>query len=229
MARTLLLYPALSVGRIVFPLEVTEIDWNQGRGEMIKNKLKSYSCAVFLINAVALNLLVPSAAHAASVAASNSSGSMTASTASATSSVSTASATSTSSSNPLTDEQINLHLFALEKQLFSEEYTSETVNQRLDRLDRFVLGSVQPGSVTKRLNRLVMDIRPRKVRRQSLLQKLQNRLLNNQLALDRQIRRQIQQLAKIRIIRIRHPLLNILHQMPAQRRTTVAAERIIQL
>jgi hypothetical protein len=58
----------------------------------------------------------------------------------------------------MTDEQVNLHLFALEKQLFSEEYTSETVNQRLDRLDRFVLGGVQSGSVTKRLNRLVMDI-----------------------------------------------------------------------
>jgi hypothetical protein len=123
---------------------------------MSKNKLKSYSCAMFLMNIIALNFSVPSV-HATSVEASNSSFSDSSNNSTTTPTTPTTTPTATSS-NPATNEQINLHLFALEKQLFSEEYTSETFNQRLNRLDRFVLGSVQPGSVTKRLNRLVMDI-----------------------------------------------------------------------
>lgn len=117
---------------------------------MNKHRLKSYSCGAFLISLISLGLIPGSSVQARPIASSTL--------------PTVASSPSDTASNALTpassasDEQTNLHLFALEKQLFSEEYTSETVNQRLDRLDRFVLGSVQAGSVSKRLNRLMMDI-----------------------------------------------------------------------
>lgn len=64
----------------------------------------------------------------------------------------------TDSSSSLSPAQTNSDLSSLEKRLFDEIDSSETVEQRLDRLERFVFGSVRTGSPADRLNRLMMDM-----------------------------------------------------------------------
>lgn len=61
---------------------------------------------------------------------------------------------------PAQEAQVGSQLTQLEKRLFSEVYTTDTVDQRLSRLEKFVFGSARKGSITKRLNRLTMDIPP---------------------------------------------------------------------
>jgi hypothetical protein len=61
---------------------------------------------------------------------------------------------------PAQEAQVGTQLTDLEKRLFSEVYTTDTVEARLSRLEKFVFGGVWKGSITKRLSRLTMDIPP---------------------------------------------------------------------
>lgn len=81
----------------------------------------------------------------------------------ATTSSSVGSADSSSSCVDLTpaqEAQVCIQLTQLEKRLFFEVHTTDTVDQRLGRLEKFVFGGVRKGSITTRLNRLTMDIPP---------------------------------------------------------------------
>ncbi|MBS2005484.1 MAG: hypothetical protein JST01_00495 [Cyanobacteria bacterium SZAS TMP-1] len=55
-------------------------------------------------------------------------------------------------------QQFNADLSSLEDRFFCHEYTSDTPDQRLDRLDQMVFGRVRSGSVDKRLTSLLLSV-----------------------------------------------------------------------
>ena len=55
-------------------------------------------------------------------------------------------------------DKIDSELSTLETRFFSQTYPSDTVSQRLDRLDQLVFGRVRHGSTETRMSSLLMTI-----------------------------------------------------------------------
>jgi hypothetical protein len=58
----------------------------------------------------------------------------------------------------LSQHQLDADLSTLETRFFEHTYTSDTVSQRLDRLDKLVFGRVRQGSDDARMTSLLMDV-----------------------------------------------------------------------